>query len=67
MSHGSKSFAVLVLTHFVNPTVIDVYKRLQIEVPENHDVYLVLSGGDGPVQTLASADVPAHRLYAVND
>ena len=67
MLHESKSIAVLVLTHFVNPTVIDVYKRLKVEVPENHDVYLVLSVGDGPIQTLARADVSADRLYAVND
>ena len=61
-----KRTAVLILTHFVNPTIIDTFFRLKNEAPSNFDVYLVLSVGDKSTTTPPEAEIFGDRIYTVN-
>jgi hypothetical protein len=67
MGTESKPVAILVLTHFIDASIIAMFQRLNAETPEDHDVFLVFNSGADPAQPPSDAAIFGDKLYIVHD
>ncbi|HXW70511.1 MAG TPA: hypothetical protein VEK34_03565 [Methylocella sp.] len=61
-----KKSAVLILTHFVNQNIIDLFHRLRAESPAGYDIFVVMNLGEGEIARPDGAEALGNSLYLTN-
>lgn len=61
-----KKTAVVLLTHFLDRSIFDMFYRLRTEAPEGYDIFLALNLGDETIRTPPEAAPIADALFLCN-